>query len=200
MVLPGRNIAGGGKTLEERGSDFYPTPPYATERLLEMVVFSGSVLEPACGKGHMSRVLERKFEVESYDKENMGYGYVKNFFLETRKFDNVITNPPYRHALEFVEKAKRIATQKIAMFLKLTFLEGQSRYNFFQEKEFALQEVLVFSERITLSKGGLMDSGGTAAYAWFIWDYNYAGFPRIKWIKPKEKSANRQLKILEELK
>ena len=40
-----------------------------------------------------------------------------------------MTNPPYKYALDFVLKALRIIPEgkKVAMFLKLTFLEGKTR-------------------------------------------------------------------------
>ena len=45
-------------TLEERQQyDYYATEPRATELLLENETFSHEVWEPACGEGHMSKVL-----------------------------------------------------------------------------------------------------------------------------------------------
>ena len=38
--------------------DFYPTPAFATESLLEKEQFSGTILEPACGDGAISKILE----------------------------------------------------------------------------------------------------------------------------------------------
>ena len=37
--------------------DYYPTPPEATESLLQVEKFEGKILEPACGEGHISKVL-----------------------------------------------------------------------------------------------------------------------------------------------
>lgn len=57
--------------------------------------------------------------------------YCRDFLLET--LDNfegdIITNPPYKYALEFVERALEsvLPGRKVAMFLKLQFLEGQKR-------------------------------------------------------------------------
>jgi hypothetical protein len=48
---------------------------------------------------------------------------------------DIITNPPYKFALEFVEKALELITDghKVAMFLKLQFLEGKARRAFFDK-------------------------------------------------------------------
>ena len=47
---------------------------------------------------------------------------------------NIVTNPPYKYAQEFVEKALSIIPEgkKVAMFLKLTFLEGKARRALFR--------------------------------------------------------------------
>jgi len=39
-------------------NDYYATEPKATELLMSLEKFTENILEPACGSGHMSRVLE----------------------------------------------------------------------------------------------------------------------------------------------
>ncbi|MDT8337190.1 MAG: hypothetical protein RQ856_05105 [Candidatus Izemoplasmatales bacterium] len=51
----------------------------------------------------------------------------------------------YKLAQEFIEKSLQITNKKVAMFLKIQFLEGKNRYNFF--KETPLKVVHVFSAR-----------------------------------------------------
>ena len=38
--------------------EFYPTPPEATLALLSVERFEGAIWEPACGQGHISKVIE----------------------------------------------------------------------------------------------------------------------------------------------
>ena len=47
---------------------------------------------------------------------------------------DIITNPPYKYAKEFVEKALEVIPKgnKVAMFLKLQFLEGKARRKMFE--------------------------------------------------------------------
>jgi len=55
--------------------DFYPTPPEAVRALLSVETFTGSVWEPACGDGAISKVLiEAGFEVVSTDLIDRGFG------------------------------------------------------------------------------------------------------------------------------
>src|SRR5262245_19625706 len=91
--------------------DDFPTPPWATRALIEHVLDNRSglrrlsCLEPACGAGHMARVLQEYFgKVKSADAYEYGYGNLRNFLAEpyeTNSTDWVITNPPFRLAEEF---------------------------------------------------------------------------------------------------
>ena len=187
-TLPGRNLAGTNDV--ERTNDFYPTPAWATHALMKREKFEGFIWEPASGKGDMSKVLEQYCDnVVSSDKDDGPdiYGTGGSDFLKSKDHQcvsNVITNPPFKFAREFVEKAKIVSDKKIAMFLKIQFLEGIGRYDFFQDKEFPLSKVWVFSKRVTLYKDGERNGMGTGTmcFAWFIWDKEHAGEPTIGWI------------------
>ena len=53
--------------------DFYPTPAYVTQALLDNYRFTGEIWEPACGDGRMSKILEQYYsKVESSDLINRG--------------------------------------------------------------------------------------------------------------------------------
>ena len=123
-------------TVRQR-EDYYATEPKATEWLCKLERFEGRILEPSCGEGHMSRVLEAAgYEVVSRDLVDRGYGEVSDFLaIDNQVWDgNIVTNPPYKYAQQFVEKALSIIPEgkKVAMFLKLTFLEGKARRALFR--------------------------------------------------------------------
>ena len=143
-------------------NDYYPTPPYATEQLLKHEKFYGEIWEPACGEGHISKVLEAAdFTVCSSDAFYYAFGGVRDFLDEDQcSFDHIITNPPYKLAQEFVEHSKTIAKHKIAMLLRTAFLESQERYDFFQDKVFPLKCIHQFSKRLTIHKDGVDKKGG----------------------------------------
>jgi hypothetical protein len=105
-----------------------------------------------------------------------GYGEVLDFLSSRYRTENIITNPPFRLAAQFVEKALASSTRKVAMFLRLCFLEGQSRYSLFQNTPLAT--VYVFSRRVTF-----YGAGSPFAFAWFVWDHAYRGEPKIRWIE-----------------
>lgn len=160
--------------------DFYPTPGYCTEDLLRVERFEGSIWEPACGDGAISKVLEQHgYRVLSTDLVYRGYGMGgHDFFMESHGVDNIITNPPYRLATEFVERAVLMAKCKVAMFLKLAFLEGQERKLLFERTPLA--RVYVYSKRVNLF--AKPTGSGMIAFAWFVWDKSYTGEPVIRWL------------------
>ena len=133
-ALGARNYA-----LEEReANDYYATEPKALELLLDKETFSPYVWECACGEGHLSKVLERHgYKVMSTDLIYRGYGEGGVDFLkqnqEVKFCGDIITNPPYKYALEFVKHALEVITEghRVAMFLKIQFLEGKERRKFF---------------------------------------------------------------------
>lgn len=174
--------------LEEREQhDYYATDPKAVELLLELEQFSPVIWEPACGEGHISKVLQAHgYEVISTDLIYRGFGDPEplDFLTETLEgFEgDIITNPPYSMGLEFVQKAlESVRTGgKVAMFLKVQFLEGQKRGMFF--KNTPPRTVYISRSRLACYKNGDMSKTDSAiAYAWYVWEKGFTGDPVIKW-------------------
>ncbi len=117
--------------IEDREmNDYYATDPIAIDLLLKEEVFNKNIWECACGGGHMSeRLKENGFNVYSTDLINRGYpDDILDFLNSDIAFDgDIITNPPYKYAQEFIEKSLDSVNEgnKVAMFLKLTFLESK---------------------------------------------------------------------------
>ena len=174
---------------DREDNDFYATEPKALELLLDIEEFDPYVWECACGKGHLSEVLKKRgYIVKSTDLIDRGYGEGGVDFLQTNEKHNgdIITNPPYKYAQQFVEHALEIIPDgnRVAMFLKLTFLESNSRRKMFER--YPPEIIYVSSSRLQCAKGGEFEeykqSGGTAvAYGWFIWRKGFTGEPRVRW-------------------
>lgn len=172
-----------GVNNQREENDFYPTPPNAVYELLKRENFKGEIWECACGDGAISKVLKDSgYEVYSTDLIYRGYGEGNIDFLKTnRKTQNCITNPPYKYATEFVEKALESSTDKVAMLMKIQFLEGVKRYEMFQNTP--LKKVCVFSKRLKIYKNGIkMGNSTMMCFAWFIWEKGYTEKPYIEWI------------------
>lgn len=169
-------------------SDFYPTPQRGIEALLSAESFDGPIWEPACGDGAISKVLEAHgYRVASSDLVDRGYGDARiDFLMETRpRAPNIVTNPPFKLAVPFVRKALDLSTGKVAMLLKIAFLEGIERSHLFANSPLA--RVHVFSQRLAFVPGGTkplrkLDGGGMMAFAWFVWSHGHKGPPTLGWI------------------
>lgn len=166
--------------------DYYATEPAATDWLVRIEKFHGPILEPSCGEGHISRqLIKAGYTVVSRDIADRGYGEVADFLSpdNTRWDGDIVTNPPYAFARQFVEKALSIVSdgRKIAMFLKLTFLEGKHRAELF--KLCPPRRVWVSHSRLKCAKNGDFEhtDGSATAYAWFVWEKGFKGTPEIHW-------------------
>lgn len=186
-----KTLGASNHTEEEREqNDFYATEPKATKLLLELEDFSPTIWECACGSGDMSKVLEEAgYNVISTDLIDRGYGKGGVDFLATKEKNltlDIVTNPPYKFASQFVEKAIDIVGEghKVAMFLKLQFLEGKARRQLFEK--YPPKTIYVSSSRLLCAKNGEFDKmkagGGSAVcYCWYIWEKNFNGNTTLKW-------------------
>ncbi|TNC10866.1 class I SAM-dependent methyltransferase [Methylobacterium terricola] len=180
-----RAISLAGKSPQRAEDDFYPTPDSATLALLARESFPGIVWEPACGDGAMARHLDALPGVEAViatDLVDRGYGAGGIDFLQTREVvDHVVTNPPFSLAEPFIRHALACSTGKVAMLLKLQFLEGVRREKLFSETPLA--RVYVFRRRLAFSRNGEpVPRKGMIAFAWFVWEHGYQGDPVLKWV------------------
>jgi len=189
--LSGGKLAGGNPSRGRVSQDHYATHPDSTKALLEVEEIIYPALEPACGEGHISRLLEQENTL-SQDLIYRGYGTGDIDFLVDRDYSSVdiqtvITNPPFNLFQEFVEKALKIANKKVIMFGKLQALEGQKRATFLQNTP--LKTVYVFKKRQQPMRNGKENDeitgkkmSSTMAFAWYVWEKGYTGKPQIEWI------------------
>lgn len=185
------NIGASNHTNEKRDlEDFYATDPIAAHILMREESFNENIWECACGKLHLSKVFEEyRYKVRSSDIVDRCGNEVLDFLSIENNYwsGDIITNPPYKYALEFIYKALSIIPEgnKIAMFLKVQFLEGKKRKILFTR--FPPRTIYVTSSRITCAKNGDFEKmkeggGGALAYAWYVWEKGYKGDTIIKWI------------------
>jgi hypothetical protein len=179
----------GASKYQRRDGDFYATPEWVTEVLCRHVKFD-AVWEPACGEGHMSRVLERNGAfVWSTDLFDRGYGQEHGrSFLDTtlpRPDDtsmnlDIVTNPPYSLADEFVEHAIDLARprgRRVAMLCRNEWdCSGTIRPHLFGGNPY-------FALKIVLTKRPRWIEGSTGNprhnYAWYVWDFSRRQVPTI---------------------
>lgn len=168
---------------EREQNDYYATDPIAGEWLINLEKLDDNIWECACGEGHLSKVFcKHGFNVRSTDLIDRGYGEGGVDFLKTyEKFDgDIVTNPPYKYAQEFIEHGLTLIPdgKKVCMFLKVTFLEGKARKKLFASAP--PRTVWISSSRIPCGKNGKFEHSAIA-YAWYVWEKGYRGNTIVKW-------------------
>lgn len=173
---------------ERQKEDYYATDPIAAELLLGVEQFSENVWECACGGKHLSRVFEAHgHKVRSSDIVDRCGNEIFDFLsMENTDWDgDIVTNPPFKLSVDFVYKALSIIPEgrKVAMFLKLQFLEGKERRELFRTAP--PKTIYVFTSRVNCAHGGdfvKYNRNAAIAYAWFVWEKGFKGDPVVKWI------------------
>lgn len=168
-------------------NDYYATEPIAGHLLLEVEPDLNNIWECACGEGHLAQVFDEAGKLgKATDLINRGYGEIEDFLINTDLYHNgdIVTNPPFKYAQEFVENAlARVDVgRKVCMFLKLLFLESKGRKELFTKHP--PKVIYVSSSRINCAKGGdfVKYTTKAIAYAWYVWVKGYKGETIIKWI------------------
>lgn len=180
--------------------DDFPTPPWAARALMRHVLpdeahKSLSLLEPACGRGHMAWAMSEYFHaVDPADVFDYGFGRVSDFMkapYEIGSYDWVITNPPFKLAEDFILKALAISRRGVAMLTRTVFIESVGRYDHLFSK-IPPYRFAQFTERVPMVKGRVDKKASTATgYAWIVWHKLEHSPTELVWIPPCRKQLER---------
>lgn len=172
--------------------EFYPTPPEATRALLAVERFEGSIWEPACGQGHIAKVLtEHHHDVVATDLIDYGFGQPGRDFLVERDplALNIITNPPYGrgladafclHALQLTAKTGG----KVAMLVAVQSLCHPTRTPFFEKHPPAI--IYAVDDCTCYPYGDPRKATRSILqqrYCWLVWHAGYTGPTMFKWLR-----------------
>ncbi|RZA25080.1 MAG: helix-turn-helix domain-containing protein [Proteobacteria bacterium] len=183
-----RSVAGQ-RNLHRDPNDYYATPIPITQVLLENVDFDreAPVLEPCLGE---ARAIETALKASGF-RSVIGFDIQaagrerKDFFEIEESYDYIITNPPFKHHVAWIQHAKRRANRKIALLLPLTYLTGSGRLDqVWSDTVFPLCEVLVINRGFDfLADPHAPRLRKSQMYmAWYIWSRDHQGPPAIRWI------------------
>lgn len=165
--------------------DLYCTHPKAVEELLKIEDFSNEIWEPCDGLGHISDTLaDHGYRVRRSDIVSRGRDIEEIDFLKCNAGGvcaDIITNPPYSHAVEMVRKGLDVVAEgyKVAMWLRILFLESKQRKELF--REFPPKRIWISSSRIECGKNGEFGHGSPQGYMWVVWEKGYKGDTILKW-------------------
>jgi hypothetical protein len=159
---------------DRRDHDDYPTPAWVTKALLpHLPPEDYRVWEPAAGSGEMVKALVEHglFVCVATD---IATG--RDFLVSPppSSFRGIVTNPPYRLATEFIERALSLipANGFVAMLLRADFDSAKTRRHLFADCR-------IFAKKIVLTKRIRWIVGSTGSpsfnHAWFMWDRAHRG-------------------------
>ena len=196
--ISGCKAAGGNPENGRVEDDYYATNPEAVKMLLTKYTFDAhTILEPCIGGGHIANAINdfytTKREITGMDLVDRGYpGTIVADFLPyktDKKYEGIITNPPYSLAKEFVEKGMELLEDdgQMAMFLKIQFLEGAKRKELFDK--YPPKYIYVFRNRMATWNSGLEKDpktgkrwATTMCHAWFVWEKGSTSEPVVRWL------------------
>ena len=192
--------------------DYYATDPIAAKYLLKIEPQINNVWENAVGAGNLAEPYRAEGKLSAvsdlvdrgYYPEGIMTSYGRDFMLMNKVWKgDIVTNPPYgialpwaRHCLEVLQEG-----HYLALFMKITFLEGKERKEFFKENPPV--RVWISSSRIACAKNNEFvipkkdkdgnikyDENGkplmskccsAACYCWYVWQKGYKGDTTVKW-------------------
>ncbi len=190
--MPKPKVAGAfasGNHPNREKTDFYPTPPAFTAALLDREHFHHHIWEPACGRGDISKVAENfGYSVFNSDIEpRMEGGLGWNFFestINTPDGVDIITNPPFSVAREFMIRMCQLCYRKAAVVMPLQALTGTYRV---QElwKPYPPSKVYI-NPKFMLIEGcdGREDVKSQFMHIWVVYDRKHRGPTQLHWIDP----------------
>jgi hypothetical protein len=103
---------------------------------------------------------------------------------------NVVTNPPYKLALEFAQHAVVLSSGKVALLVRLQWLASARRRPFFANSPFA--RIWLFSRRLPLMhRDGWEGPRASSAidHCWCVWEHGHRGTVTLDWLDPRHSGA-----------
>lgn len=169
--------------------DFYPTPSWVTECLLQHVKLRGPIWEPCCGDGAIAKVLAAHGqEVVASDLADHGYGRSGVDIFQLSRLPEgchaLVTNPPYgdggrkrnarmsREMLLFTEHALTLAYHskaQLALLVRLQWIAGQKAAALLASAP--LLAVIILTQRIKWFDHGDRTNAGQHHHAWIFFDF-----------------------------
>jgi hypothetical protein len=171
------------RVWDRHPDDYYIEEEWCDRRLFEVEKFKGGIFDPACGSGRIVRAAIAAGHVA------LGHDKVRRSVECTREADfltsdvwvsNIVSNPPFGIAQEFIEHALEMSQGKTAMLLPLTWLAGDDRAVWLATTP--LLRVYVLTPRPSMPPGPVIEAGiklggGKKDFCWVVWLRAYDGTP-----------------------
>jgi hypothetical protein len=192
LPMPRKSAVLGEGGYKRVDRDAYFTEPWVTRALLKEIEPAlracaglGTVWEPACGDGRMAKEIDAAgYTILASDIYDYGYPGTRiwDFIHETAPgpLSAVITNPPFDLAREFIYQALTVTEPRagiVAILQRHEFDAPAKNWPLFQ-RAFAAKLILPRRPRwVDVDR-----ASPRFPYSWYLWDWNHAGPPTIRWL------------------
>ena len=180
------------RIFDREPDDWYAEAPALAVALFREIAFDGQIVDPACGRGAILVAADAcGLDRWGSDLHERAYGSwpgadeVADFLADERSAENIVSNPPYDIADQWLAHALRITERRVALLLPLRWLASERRVS--AGTGAALASVVILTPRPSIPPGRLLQaqqivpSGGKTDYAWFVWEKGHVGRPDIRW-------------------
>jgi hypothetical protein len=176
--------------------DYYIEPEWCSKRLFQVEPFIGGIWDPSCGSGRIVSAAEEILGRTAFGTDIAERPNVRTSPLDFRDFHgtwaNIVTNPPFglcdpKDKSEcFVRHALKVAREKVALLLPITWLNPASRSAWLETTP--LYTVYALGPRPSMPPGPVIEAGehpggGKKDFAWIIWQQGYTGSPTLKFLR-----------------
>jgi hypothetical protein len=165
--------------------DFYVEPAWCSERLFAVEPFVGLIWDPAAGSGTIPRAA-RAAGLSNFasDIANHGCGPRQDFLIASAPAEafDVVTNPPFRLARAFIERAVALGARKTAVIFPTARLNA-ARWL----EPLPLAKIYLLTPRPSMPPGeviarGERPGGGRMDFAWLVFNHSHSGPPELRWL------------------
>ena len=165
--------------------DFYVEPAWCSERLFAVEPFAGLIWDPAAGSGTIPRAA-RAAGLSNFasDIADHGCGPRQDFLTASAPAEafDVVTNPPFRLARAFVERALTLGARKTAVVFPTSRLNA-ARWL----EPLPLAKIYLLTPRPSMPPGeviarGERPGGGRMDFAWLVFSHGHSAPPELRWL------------------
>ena len=147
--------------MRQGSSNDFQTPARAILPLLKYIPKEWTIWECASGKGNLIKAFKEKgYKIIGTDILN-GYDFM---MYEIKKYDCIITNPPFSYKQQFLERAY-LLKKPFAFLLPLTTFETEKRQKLFK-KYYEYTKFIFMNKRINFITPSGAGSGSWFATMW----------------------------------
>ncbi len=165
--------------------DFYVEPAWCSERLFAVEQFAGLIWDSAAGSGTIPQAARAAgLPTFASDIADHGYGPRQDFLTAPAPAVafSIVTNPPFKLARSFVDRARTLGAAKVAIIFPTARLNA-ARWL----KPLPLTRVWLLTPRPSMPPGeviarGEKPGGGKTDFCWLVLDRTHSGSPTMWWL------------------